>query len=61
MIAAPFGEASDRFVRIAGRCGYEIGVTAEPGVAHLGSDPLRLPRIEVLGHWSLEQFASAVR
>ena len=60
-IAAPFGEASDRFVRIAGRCGYEIGVTAEPGFAHLGSDPLRLPRIEVLGHWSLEQFANAVR
>jgi len=60
-IAAPFGEASDRFVRIAGRCGYEIGVTAEPGFAHLGSDPLRLPRIEVPGHWSLAQFASTVQ
>jgi peptidoglycan/xylan/chitin deacetylase (PgdA/CDA1 family) len=60
-IAAPFGEASDRFVRIAGRCGYEIGVTTEPGFARLGSDPLRLPRIEVPGHWSLDQFASAVR
>jgi len=60
-IAAPFGEASDRFVRIAARCGYETGVTTEPGFAHLRSDPLRLPRIEVLGHWSLEQFAGAVR
>ncbi|CAN5226314.1 hypothetical protein BH10PSE6_BH10PSE6_00920 [soil metagenome] len=60
-IAAPFGEASDRFVRIAGRCGYEVGVTVESGVAHLRSDPLRLPRIEVLGHWSLEEFVSAVR
>ena len=60
-IAAPFGEASDRFVRIAARCGYEIGVTTAPGFAHLGSDPLRLPRIEVPGHWSLEQFASAVQ
>jgi peptidoglycan/xylan/chitin deacetylase (PgdA/CDA1 family) len=60
-IAAPFGEASDRFVHIARRCGYEIGFTAEPGFAHLGSDRLRLPRIEVLGHWSLEQFANAVR
>ncbi|WP_428668299.1 glycosyltransferase [Reyranella sp.] len=60
-IAAPFGEASDRFVRIAGRCGYETGFTTAPGFAHLGSDPLRLPRIEVLGHWSLDQFAGAVR
>jgi glycosyltransferase involved in cell wall biosynthesis/peptidoglycan/xylan/chitin deacetylase (PgdA/CDA1 family)/SAM-dependent methyltransferase len=60
-IAAPFGEASDRFVRIAGQCGYKIGVTVEPGIAHLGSNPLRLPRIEVLGHWSLEEFVSAVR
>jgi peptidoglycan/xylan/chitin deacetylase (PgdA/CDA1 family)/SAM-dependent methyltransferase len=60
-IAAPFGEASDRFVRIAERCGFEIGMTVESGVARLDSDPLRLPRIEVLGHWSLEQFSSAVR
>jgi peptidoglycan/xylan/chitin deacetylase (PgdA/CDA1 family)/GT2 family glycosyltransferase/SAM-dependent methyltransferase len=60
-IAAPFGEAGDCFVRIARRCGYEIGVTTEPGFARLGNDMLRLPRIEVLGDWSLEQFANAVR
>ena len=60
-IAAPYGEATDRFVRIARRCGYAIGVTTEPGFAHLGSDPMRLPRFEVLGHWSLEQFANTVR
>jgi peptidoglycan/xylan/chitin deacetylase (PgdA/CDA1 family) len=60
-IAAPFGEANDRFVRIARRCGYEIGLIAEPGFARLDSDPLRLPRIEVPGHWSLEQFTNAMR
>jgi glycosyltransferase involved in cell wall biosynthesis/peptidoglycan/xylan/chitin deacetylase (PgdA/CDA1 family)/SAM-dependent methyltransferase len=60
-IAAPFGEASDRFVRIAQRCGYRLGVTVEPGFAHLDGDPLRLPRIEVLGGWSLEQFADVLR
>ncbi len=59
-IAAPFGEASDRFVRIARRCGYEIGVTTETGVARLGGDPLRLPRIEVRGDWSLEEFTDAL-
>lgn len=60
-IAAPYGESSDRFVRIAERCGYAIGVTTAPGFARLGGDPMRLPRIEVPGHWSLDQFASAVR
>lgn len=59
-VAAPFGEASDRFVRIARQCGYRLGVTVEPGFAHLDGDPLRLPRIEVLGDWSLEQFVDAV-
>jgi peptidoglycan/xylan/chitin deacetylase (PgdA/CDA1 family) len=60
-IAAPFGEASDRFVRIAWQCGYRLGVTVEPGFAHLDADALRLPRIEVLGDWSLEQFTDALR
>jgi peptidoglycan/xylan/chitin deacetylase (PgdA/CDA1 family) len=60
-VAAPFGEATDRFVRIARQCGYRLGVTVEPGFAYLDGDPLRLPRIEVLGDWSLEQFADALR
>ena len=56
----PFGEASDRFVRITEGCGYKVGFTVDPGFAWLGNDPLRLPRIEVLGGWSIEAFASAV-
>src|SRR5258708_37299727 len=58
-IAAPFGEASDRFVRIAQSCGYRVGFTVDPGFAWLGSDPQRLWRIEVLGGWSIDAFASA--
>jgi peptidoglycan/xylan/chitin deacetylase (PgdA/CDA1 family)/SAM-dependent methyltransferase len=60
-IAAPFGEASDRFVRLAQGCGYQVGFTVDPGIAWLANDPLRLPRIEVLGDWSVEAFASALR
>jgi peptidoglycan/xylan/chitin deacetylase (PgdA/CDA1 family) len=60
-IAAPYGEGSDRFVRIAQDCGYKVGFTVDPGTAWLGNDPLRLPRIAVLGGWSIEAFASAVR
>jgi peptidoglycan/xylan/chitin deacetylase (PgdA/CDA1 family) len=60
-IAAPFGEGDERFVRIARRCGYESGFTTEPGLAALGQDVLRLPRIEVVGGWSLDAFVEAVQ
>ena len=60
-IAAPFGEASDRFVRVVRDCGYKVGFTVDPGMASLANDALRLPRIEVQGGWSIEAFAGAVR
>ncbi len=59
-IAAPFGEASPRFVELAGKVGFRTGFTIEPGVAHLTSELLRLPRLEVRGGMSLEAFAAAV-
>ena len=60
-IAAPFGETTDCFVRVADKCGYKVGFTVEPGHAGLSGDPLRLPRIEVEGGWSLDAFIQAVR
>jgi glycosyltransferase involved in cell wall biosynthesis/peptidoglycan/xylan/chitin deacetylase (PgdA/CDA1 family) len=59
--AAPHGVIDQRLVFLAKRCGYQIGLTSHHGFASLESDPLRLPRIEVRGDWSLEQFAEAVR
>jgi peptidoglycan/xylan/chitin deacetylase (PgdA/CDA1 family) len=60
-IAAPFGEGDERFVRIARQCGYESGFTTDPGLAALGQDVLRLPRVEVIGGWSLDAFVEAVQ
>lgn len=60
-IAAPFGEGDERFLRIARRCGYEVGFTTEPGHATAGQDMLRLPRIEVMGGWSIDDFVQALR
>ncbi len=60
-IAAPFGEGDERFVSIARQCGYASGFTTDPGHAALGQDPLRLPRIEVVGGWSIEAFVEAVQ
>ena len=60
-IAAPYGEANDRFVHIAAQCGYRVGLTVEPGPIGLSDNPLRLPRIEVRGDWTLDDFVEAVR
>ncbi len=60
-IAAPFGEADDRFRRIVRRCGYEAAFTGEPGVAQPTDGALHLPRIEVAGDWSLDTFARVLR
>ncbi|MFI5000689.1 MAG: glycosyltransferase [Reyranellales bacterium] len=60
-IAAPFGEVDGRFVSIAAQCGFKVGLTMASGLAQLSDDPLQLPRIEVLGDWSLEAFTGAIR
>jgi peptidoglycan/xylan/chitin deacetylase (PgdA/CDA1 family) len=60
-IAAPFGEGDERFVRIARQCGYECGFMSDPGLAALGQDALRLPRIEVIDGWSIDAFIEAVQ
>lgn len=58
--AAPFGFINERLARAAAFCGYKIGFTTECGVARPGANPLRLPRIEVKGDWTLETFAEAL-
>lgn len=59
-IAAPFGEDDARFLRIARACGYQAGFTIRQGVARLGDDPLRLPRLQIRGGMTLSDFAQAV-
>jgi peptidoglycan/xylan/chitin deacetylase (PgdA/CDA1 family) len=60
-IAAPFGEGDERFVRIARQCGYRAAFTTDPGFVVLGQEALGLPRIEVIGGWSLDAFVAALR
>ncbi len=60
-LAAPFGDSDARLLAIARACGYRIGLGTDPGHARLGHDPLRLPRIEVQGGWSIETFKDALR
>ncbi|WP_421996448.1 glycosyltransferase [Reyranella sp.] len=59
--AASDSAVDERFLRIVRRCGYEIGLSAEPGHADLAQDPLHLPRVQARNTWSLDAFAAAVR
>jgi peptidoglycan/xylan/chitin deacetylase (PgdA/CDA1 family) len=55
-LAAPFGLTDERLRLLAAECGFRIGFSTEPGVVHLTSDPLNLPRIEVRGDLTLAEF-----
>ena len=59
--AAPFGLTDERLRILAGECGFRIGFSTEPGVARLTSDPLNLPRIEIRGDVTIEEFIARMR
>ena len=46
--AYPHGEWNAECAESAGRAGYSVAFTIEPGVVRRGGDPLALPRVEVL-------------
>lgn len=54
--AAPFGLTDERVRVLAAECGFKAGFSSEDGLANLNSDPLHLPRIEVRGDWTLDDF-----
>lgn len=55
-VAYPFG-AYDRVVEtVFGACGYVFGLTCDPRVCEVGDRLLALPRLEVSGDLSLEEF-----
>jgi peptidoglycan/xylan/chitin deacetylase (PgdA/CDA1 family) len=58
--AAPYGIVDERLFRLADFCGYRAGFTTMGGIAKLGDDPLRVPRIEVRGEWRLNEFTRAL-
>jgi peptidoglycan/xylan/chitin deacetylase (PgdA/CDA1 family) len=54
----PYG-VYDRLVeRVLPTCGYEFGFTCDPAAATLQDNPLRLPRIEIMGSDDLRSFAA---
>nr|WIE93691.1 trifunctional glycosyltransferase/class I SAM-dependent methyltransferase/polysaccharide deacetylase [Mesorhizobium sp. WSM4875] len=58
--AAPFSVTDRRLGRLAKECGYRIGFGGKHGPAGLDCDPIDLPRIEVRGDRSLDDFVARV-
>jgi peptidoglycan/xylan/chitin deacetylase (PgdA/CDA1 family) len=57
-LAAPFGHIDGRIRTLAEQCGYRVALTTRPGVASLGDHLLDLPRIEISGDLSIEEFVA---
>ncbi|CAN7315144.1 trifunctional glycosyltransferase/class I SAM-dependent methyltransferase/polysaccharide deacetylase [Mesorhizobium amorphae] len=58
--AAPFSVTDRRLGRLAKECGYRIGFGGRHGPADLDCDPIDLPRIEIRGDRSLDDFVAIV-
>ncbi len=58
--AAPFSVTDRRLGRLARECGYRIGFGGRHGPADLDGDPIDLPRIEIRGDRSLDDFVATV-
>jgi peptidoglycan/xylan/chitin deacetylase (PgdA/CDA1 family) len=56
-LAYPSGSADGAVAYLAGAAGYEFAYTTEPWRAYPDSDRLRLPRLEVRGGQTIEEFA----
>jgi glycosyltransferase involved in cell wall biosynthesis/peptidoglycan/xylan/chitin deacetylase (PgdA/CDA1 family) len=60
-VAFPFGIHSPRVINTLRLCGYQIGFTTSDGISSIRMDPMVLPRLEIMGSDSLEDFACKIR
>ncbi|PBC10523.1 trifunctional glycosyltransferase/class I SAM-dependent methyltransferase/polysaccharide deacetylase [Mesorhizobium sp. WSM3859] len=58
--AAPYSATDQRLGRLARECGYRTGFGGRHGPADLDCDPIDLPRIEIRGDRSLDNFVAIV-
>jgi peptidoglycan/xylan/chitin deacetylase (PgdA/CDA1 family)/GT2 family glycosyltransferase/SAM-dependent methyltransferase len=59
-LAAPYTIPDPRFPAMARSCGYSLLYGNRSGAAGWWDNPLDLPRIEVPGDWSLDQFVAVL-
>ncbi|OUL28411.1 glycosyl transferase family 2 [Nostoc sp. T09] len=54
--AYPYGDCDRVVEHLIGACGYTLGLSCRSGLSQFGDRPLSLPRIEVMGSDSLQEF-----
>ena len=54
--AYPYGDFNPVVRHLIGACGYTVGLSCRPSLSQLDNELLELPRIEVMGSYSLEEF-----
>ena len=59
-IAYPHGDFNPIVEHFAGGCGYAFGVTCRAGSSQFGDRILALPRIEVMGSYTLREFVNSL-
>jgi peptidoglycan/xylan/chitin deacetylase (PgdA/CDA1 family)/SAM-dependent methyltransferase len=59
-IAYPYGDVDGAIEHLAGACGCEFGLTCRGGRAGFGDLPIDLPRIDVAGTLSVDEFKQAL-
>jgi peptidoglycan/xylan/chitin deacetylase (PgdA/CDA1 family) len=59
LFSYPFGQADEAVLRTTAACGYRHAVLGE-GLATREANPYCMPRQEILGHFSIEQFVGAL-
>ncbi|WP_373506779.1 glycosyltransferase [Thiocapsa sp.] len=54
--AYPYGEFDRSVTHLIGACGYTFGLTCRSALCGFNDDPLQLPRLEVMGSSSMQDF-----
>jgi peptidoglycan/xylan/chitin deacetylase (PgdA/CDA1 family) len=57
-IAYPYGDFNPIVEHFAGGCGYTFGVTCRSGLSQFSHRLLALPRLEVMGNYTLPEFVN---
>ncbi|QIR40005.1 glycosyltransferase [Tolypothrix sp. PCC 7910] len=58
LFAYPYGDSDPVVEHLIGACGYKFGLSCRSGLSQLIDKPLALPRIEVMGSDSLQEFVA---
>ena len=56
--AYPYGDQDEVVRHLVGACGYIFGLACLPGIGQFDDQLLALPRIEITGSDTLEQFVT---